>query len=79
MIHMKTKKKLQLLFVVLGFLSSILLPLSSKAGAQCEGIDGNVIYYCDGVGNKICHSIKANGQTYECHGQKTTRPAPFVN
>lgn len=76
---MKKQKKLVILFVLMGLLSSVLLALSAKAGTKCEGIDGNVIYECDGIGSKICHSITANGQTIECHGLKTTRPAPFVN
>lgn len=57
----------------------LMLSLPLRAGTKCEGVDGNYIFNCDGQSAKICHSITANGNTYECHGNKRTRPAPFVN
>lgn len=79
---MKTKQRRRT-SLALSCLASITLSLSLSqsiyAGTACEGYDGGVVFYCDGQGEKICHSITMNGETRVCHGVKKTTITPVVN
>ena len=77
---MKTKQRNRALLALACLISITLsLPHAINAGTACEGYDGGVVFYCDGKGEKICHSITMNGETRVCHGVKKTMVSPVVN
>ena len=77
---MKTKQRKRALFTLVCLICITLsLSQATSAGTACEGYDGGVVYYCDGKGEKICHSITMNGETRVCHGVKKTTVNPVVN
>lgn len=77
---MNAKKRSRLLLALTGlFIIALLVTQPSNAGTPCQGYDDGGVYYCDGVGSKICFSITMNGETRVCHGVKRTEIGPVVN
>lgn len=77
---MNEKKRLRLILALTGLITIAMFATQpSKAGTPCQGYDDGVVFYCDGVGNKICFSITMNGETMVCHGVKRTEIIPVVN
>ena len=77
---MNAKKESRLLLALTCIIIvALAFALPSEAGTPCEGYDDGGVFYCDGVGEKICHSITMNGETKVCHGTKKADIGPGVN